>query len=151
MLRTWSMLNRRPWFAPQAGLVGDPSSCGGPRKLSISWSGSVAIGSVTTTHVPLPAELSILIVPPSASTRSCKPTRPGLQKAPIYGAFAEPSDGLEPSTPSLPTSATSLARASNSSSDFASSIAQQKRSIVRDPLESRLHSFAVGNTAESMP
>ena len=32
--------------------MGDPSSCGEPSKFSISWSGSVAIGSVTTTHVP---------------------------------------------------------------------------------------------------
>ena len=28
--------------------------------------------------------------------------RLGLQKTPFCGAFAEPSDGLEPSTPSLP-------------------------------------------------
>ena len=26
------------------------------------------------------------------------------EKVPFYGAFAEPSDGLEPSTPSLPSS-----------------------------------------------
>jgi hypothetical protein len=36
---------------------------------TISWSGSVAIGSVTARHVSFPAELSIAIMPPSASTR----------------------------------------------------------------------------------
>jgi hypothetical protein len=37
---------------------------------------------------------------PTACWRSCKV--PSKQKAPFCGAFAEPSDGLEPSTPSLP-------------------------------------------------
>jgi hypothetical protein len=43
-------------------------------------SGSVAIGSATTTHVPLPAELSILIVPPSASSGESEPARRAPQR-----------------------------------------------------------------------
>src|SRR4029453_8935938 len=47
----------------------------GQKNHSISWSGPMAVGSVTATHVPLSTGLSILVVPPSAPTRSCKPTR----------------------------------------------------------------------------
>src|SRR3954454_5325865 len=52
------------------------------------WSSSTVIGSLTTTHVPSPEELSIVIVPPIASTRSCRPMRP------------VPAPGSAPPTPS---------------------------------------------------
>ena len=38
--------------------------------------GSTSSGRATTSSVPAPGGLSILIVPPRASTRSCKPTSP---------------------------------------------------------------------------
>src|SRR5205823_1711334 len=41
---------------------------------------SVAIGSLRTTHVPFPAELSMAIVPPSASTRVAN--QQGLSRRP---------------------------------------------------------------------
>jgi hypothetical protein len=87
-MRTLSMLNAGLYslLRPDSRVIpAVAAGRGGSRSPGLAPSKS---GGVTATHVPLPAELSILRLPPAASTRSCNPTSP------------EPSPGSAPPTPS---------------------------------------------------